>query len=146
MDVQGGNLISCIKQLNGRIFEQILAERNIDAFNGAQGRILYVLWQQEHISLKELGDRTGLAATTLTSMVDRMESSGLVLRVPDKTDRRKTLLVLTDKARGLEPDYRAVSEQMTEIFYAGFSNEEIVRCEEMLKRIYENLKRPKYTL
>ena len=66
--------------------------------------------------------------------------------VPDKTDRRKTLLVLTDKARGLEPDYRAVSEQMTEIFYAGFSNEEIVRCEEMLKRIYENLKRPKYTL
>lgn len=27
-----------------RIFERILAKRNIDAFNGAQGRLLYVPW------------------------------------------------------------------------------------------------------
>ena len=26
-------------------FEEVLSEKNIDAFNGAQGRILYVLWQ-----------------------------------------------------------------------------------------------------
>ena len=95
MNIQGGNMVSRIKQLSSRIFERILSEQNIDAFNGAQGRILYVLWQEENISLKELSDRTGLAATTLTSMVDRMESSGLVCRVPDQRDRRKTLLLLT---------------------------------------------------
>lgn len=140
MNVQGGNMVARIRQLSSRIFERILLEKNIDAFNGAQGRILYVLWQEENISLRELADRTGLAATTLTSMVDRMESSGLVCRVPDKNDRRKTLLLLTEKARGLEADYMAVSDQMTDIFYAGFSDEEIIRCEEMLGRIYANLK------
>ena len=66
MEIQGGNIISQIKRLGDRIFERILTEKNIDAFNGAQGRILYVLWQEEFISLKELSDRSGLATTTLT--------------------------------------------------------------------------------
>ena len=45
MDIQGGNIVSQIKRISDRIFERILSEKNIDAFNGAQGRILYVLWQ-----------------------------------------------------------------------------------------------------
>ena len=45
MKTNGGFLITKIKQLGDRIFEKILSEKNIDAFNGAQGRILYVLWQ-----------------------------------------------------------------------------------------------------
>lgn len=140
MDIQGGNIVSQIKRLSDRIFERILSEKNIDAFNGAQGRILYVLWQTEHISLRELSDRTGLAATTLTSMIDRMESAKLVSRISDKGDRRKTLLTLTDRARLLQPDYMEVSARMTDIFYAGFSKEEIRQCETMLSRIHENLK------
>ena len=46
MKVNGGFLVTKIKQLGDRIFEKILSEKNIDAFNGAQGRILYVLWQE----------------------------------------------------------------------------------------------------
>ena len=45
MEMNGGFLVTKIKQLGDRIFEKILSEKNIDAFNGAQGRILYVLWQ-----------------------------------------------------------------------------------------------------
>lgn len=141
MEIQGGNIVSQIKRLGDRIFERILAEKNIDAFNGAQGRILYVLWQEELISLKVLSDRTGLAPTTLTSMIDRMEASGLVCRTLDSRDRRKTLLALTDKARRLQQDYLEVSERMTGIFYAGFTDDEELQSEETLTRIYENLKR-----
>ena len=43
MKTNGGFLVTKIKQLGDRIFEKILSEKNIDAFNGAQGRILYVL-------------------------------------------------------------------------------------------------------
>ena len=39
MKVNGGFLVTKIKQLGDRIFEKILSEKNIDAFNGAQGRI-----------------------------------------------------------------------------------------------------------
>lgn len=141
MEIKGGNLVSQIKRLSGRILAQILAEKNIDAFNGAQGHILYVLWQQDGISLRELADKTGLAATTLTSMVDRMEKAGLVCRVPDKNDRRKTLLALTEKAKSLEKDYMLVSDKMSDIFYEGFSRDEIRQCEAMLARILENMKK-----
>lgn len=141
MEIKGGNLVSQIKRLSGRILAQILAEKNIDAFNGAQGHILYVLWQQDGISLRELANKTGLAATTLTSMVDRMEKAGLVCRVPDKKDRRKTLLALTEKAKSLEKDYMLVSANMSDIFYEGFSEGEIRQCEAMLTRILENMKK-----
>ena len=141
MEIKGGNYVSQIKRLSDRILEQILAEKNIDAVNGAQGRILYVLWSRDGISLRELADKTGLAPTTLTSMVDRMEKAGLVYRMPDKNDRRKTLLALTAKAKNLEQDYKAVSDKMSEIFYKGFSDEEIRTCEAMLARILDNMKK-----
>ena len=60
MNIEIGNLVSQIKRISDRIFERILSEKKIDAFNGAQGRILYVLWQEEHIPLKNIADRTGL--------------------------------------------------------------------------------------
>ena len=54
MEIKGGNYVSQIKRLSDRILEQILAEKNIDAFNGAQGRILYVLWSRDGISPKSI--------------------------------------------------------------------------------------------
>ncbi len=96
--MNGGFLVTKIKQLGDRIFEKILSEKNIDAFNGAQGRILYVLWQEDGISIRSLSTKCGLAITSLTTMLERMENQGLISRVQSKTDKRKTLLFLTEKA------------------------------------------------
>ena len=57
MEMNGGFLVTKIKQLGDRIFEKILSEKNIDAFNGAQGRILYVLWQEDGISIRSVPSR-----------------------------------------------------------------------------------------
>ena len=74
MEMNGGFLVTKIKQLGDRIFEKILSEKNIDAFNGAQGRILYVLWQEDGISIRSLSTKCGLAITSLTTMLERMEN------------------------------------------------------------------------
>ena len=86
MKTNGGFLVTKIKQLGDRIFEKILSEKNIDAFNGAQGRILYVLWQEDGISIRSLSVKCGLAITSLTTMLERMEHQGLISRVPSETD------------------------------------------------------------
>ena len=138
-DKKGGFLISQIKQISGRIFEKILSEKNIEEFNGAQGRILYVLWQEDSIAIKELSNKTGLALTTLTSMLDRMEKMDLIKRTFDKTDRRKILIILTEKSISLKDVYYKVSEKMSEIFYNKFSKEEINQFEDYLDRILINL-------
>ena len=54
MKTNGGFLVTKIKQLGDRIFEKILSEKNINAFNGAQWLILYVLWQEDGISINSL--------------------------------------------------------------------------------------------
>lgn len=140
METQAGFLISQIKQIGGRVFEKILAQEQIDEFNGAQGKILYVLWQKDNISIVELSKSVGLAKTTLTSMLDRMEENGLIKRLPDENDRRKSILVLTDCARGLQEKYEQVSQKMNDIYYQGFCEEEIVEFEQYLHRILNNIK------
>ncbi|MBQ9943068.1 MAG: MarR family transcriptional regulator [Clostridia bacterium] len=141
METKGGYLISRIKQVGTRIFDRMLAQSGIDSFNGAQGRILYVLWQQDGITISSLSGKTSLANTTLTAMLDRMEMLGLIVRKPDPADRRSRLIALTEKARSLQGDYANISQQMNERYYAGFTEEEIVVFEGYLLRVLSNLER-----
>lgn len=141
METKGGYLISRIKQVGTRIFDRMLAQSGIDSFNGAQGRILYVLWQQDGITISSLSAKTSLANTTLTAMLDRMEMLGLIVRKPDPADRRSRLIALTEKARSLQGDYANISQQMNERYYAGFTDEEIVAFEGYLQRVLSNLER-----
>ena len=139
MNRQGGFLITRIKQVGGRVFERILAEKNIDAFNGSQGRILYVLWQKDGVPISELSRETGLAMTTLTSMLDRMEAANLIRRDRGDKDRRKILIYLTEGAKTLKKDYNEVSEEISDIYYKGFSEEEIQEFESYLRRVLKNV-------
>ena len=136
---QAGFLITRIKQVGGRVFERILSEKKIDAFNGAQGRILFVLWQKDGIPISELSKQTGLATTTLTSMLDRMEGANLIYRDRGDKDRRKILIFLTEEAKGLEQEYNEVSEEIGRIYYKGFSQDEIEQLEGYLRRILSNV-------
>jgi len=122
-----------------RLFDRMLAEADIDAFNGAQGRILYVLWQQDGITISQLSTQTSLANTTLTSMLDRMEGGGLIRREPSPRDRRALLICLTEKARGLQADYDRISQQMNQRYYQGFTEAEVRQLEGYLQRILDNL-------
>lgn len=135
----GGFLISKIKQIQGRVFERMLDENGISEFNGAQGRILFVLWETDDIPISMLSERTGLAKTTLTSMLDRLERSGHILRLPDPDDRRAVRICLTESAEDLREKYERVSAMMNEVFYRGFSDNEILTFEEWLRKILENL-------
>jgi len=136
---QGGFLMSQIRHLSGRTWEKMLKESGVDVFNGAQGRILYVLWEHEQLTITEIGKLTSLAKTTLTSMLDRMETNGLIKRVPDKKNRRQTFILITEKAKVYREKYDELSEQMNAVFYAGFDDDEIRDFEDKLRRIINNL-------
>jgi MarR family transcriptional regulator, organic hydroperoxide resistance regulator len=137
---QGGFYISQIKQIQSRVFEKLLRENDIDDFNGAQGRILFVLWQEDHLTIHELGQRTSLAKTTLTGMLDRMEKQDHLRRSPDPDDRRQIRIGLTEKARASYAKYQSVSAQMSDIFYQNLSSEEITQFETTLAKVLNNLK------
>jgi len=135
---EGGFLIARIHQLSGRIFARVLKEHEIE-INPAQGRIMFVLWKNDGIPITQLARKTSLEKSTLTSMLDRLEDAGYVARVPSPDDRRKILIRRTAKDKAWQKVYIRVSQQMSELFYAGFSQAEVDGFERYLKRIFDNL-------
>ena len=136
---QGGLLLAKIHQLGGRIFGRLLKEHGVDQINPAQGRIMFVLWQEDGIPINDLATRTKLGKSTLTSMLDRLEKIGLVMRIPSKQDRRKIMIHRTQKDKDLENLYVQVSEEMTRIWYKEFDKTRIKRFEGDLQQILDNL-------
>ena len=139
MEQQVSFLIAQIKQVGGRIFERMITERHIEYFNGAQGRILYILWRQDGIPSKELSKQTGLAMSSLTAMLDRMETADLIRRERGDRDRRNVLIYLTETSRGLELDYRCLMYEINSIYYKDFDEWDIWIVESYLRRILENV-------
>jgi DNA-binding MarR family transcriptional regulator len=124
---EGGFLITKIHHLSGRIFSKKLKDHGIEISPG-QGRILFALWQEDSIPIRELTKRTQLGKSTLTDMLDRMDMEGLVERKASDEDKRRTLVHLTEKTKKLHQKYLAVSMEMAELFYRGFSDEDWQSC------------------
>jgi DNA-binding MarR family transcriptional regulator len=138
---KGGFLLSQIHHLSGRIFTRMLKEHSINEINPAQGRIMFVLWRNDGLSIHQLAKETSLGKSTLTSMLDRLEKAGFLRRELSKEDRREILIWRTEKDKSFQKQYVEISEEMTELYYRGFSKEEMDRFESYLKRLHDNLKR-----
>ena len=134
---KGGFVLSQIHHLSKRIFNKILKEHNIE-INPGQGRILFVLWREDNLSIQEIGQRTSLGPSTLTGMLDRMEEAELLERQAHPKDRRKQVICLTQKTKNMNKKYLEVSRLMAEIMYEGLSKEEITLFESFLDRIHAN--------
>ena len=135
---QSGFLISKIHHLSGRIFARMLKEYDIE-INPAQGRIMFVLWQEDGIPIRELAQKTALEKSTLTAMLDRLERMGYIRRIHSATDRRQILVERTELDRSWQDIYVKVSQEMSDLFYQGFSEGEIYELDRYLRRLLVNL-------
>ena len=141
MKSNSGFYIGRIKQVNTRLLNKFLAQKNITAFNGEQGRILHVLWENDGISNRELSKKSGLAMSSLTTMLERMEEKNLLIRKFCASDKRKSLIFLTDYAKSLKSEYDEISDKMTEISFEGIPNEERLAFEATLEKVLYNFEK-----
>ena len=141
MKSNSGFYISRIKQINTRLLNKLLAQKNITAFNGEQGRILHVLWENDGISNQELSRKSGLAMSSLTTMLERMEEKKLLIRKDCPKDKRRCLLFLTEHANSLKKEYDEISEKMTRLFFEGISEVERLAFEKTLENVLHNLEK-----
>ena len=120
METKGGFYITQIKQLQDRIFERLLLENGIE-ISGGQGRILYILWKTDNLTISEISEKASLAKNTVSIVINGMVNKGIVERNVNHKNRRQTIISLTAYAKSLQAKYEAVSRQMNELFYDGFS-------------------------
>jgi MarR family transcriptional regulator, organic hydroperoxide resistance regulator len=63
---------------------------------------MLVLWEEDDLSVKALGDRLFLDSGTITPLVKRLEARGLVRRRRDSVDERQVRITLTAEGRAME--------------------------------------------
>lgn len=63
---------------------------------------MLVLWEKDGLTVSELGERLFLDSGTLTPLLKRLESSGLVARLRDVQDERRVHISLTAAGRKLK--------------------------------------------
>ncbi len=73
---------------------------------------MLVLWDNEGISVKTLGEQLHLDSGTLTPLLKRLETKGLVSRGRSEVDERVRVLHTTEKGRELKQFAAKVPEKM----------------------------------
>lgn len=63
---------------------------------------MLVLWQQPQLNVKELGEKLHLDSGTLTPLLKRLESKGLVSRTRSQQDERVVQIRLTESGKMLK--------------------------------------------
>ena len=74
--------------------------------------VLLVLWEQEGLKVKEIGERLRLDSGTLTPLLKRMETGGLLRRLRDPADERQVRIELTEHGRGLQTPVLKVRQEI----------------------------------
>ncbi|MBQ1899697.1 MAG: MarR family transcriptional regulator, partial [Erysipelotrichaceae bacterium] len=135
----GGYLIGQINKLTNRRINELLKEENVREFNGAQGTIIFVLTNEGPMPIKDIGKATGLAKTSLTSMLDRMEKQGLIEKRENENDKRSTIIALNERAKSYKEVIEKVSQRVSKEYYKGLRAKEVERFEATLQKVLKNL-------
>ncbi|MBU0514898.1 MAG: MarR family transcriptional regulator [Proteobacteria bacterium] len=85
----------------------------------SQAVALSGLSDQDGVTSKHLGAKIRFDSATLTGVLDRLESTGVIERRPNPDDRRSILVVLTPQGRDLAQAVDAIVQEANRDFVAG---------------------------
>jgi len=100
---------------------------------------LLALYEEHDLSQRELCDRIRIEQATMANTLQRMQRDGLVDCVPDRTDRRRMRVKLTERARTLEPDLAAAARAVNAAATQGLSDEEVAAFMRITATVIQNL-------
>jgi DNA-binding MarR family transcriptional regulator len=101
--------------------------------------VMLVLWEQDGVLVKDIGNLLFLDSGTLTPLLKRLESAGLLERKRDKVDERQVRISLTDAGRALRTTAEEVPFQI--MCASGQSLDDMLRIRSELSSVRDALLR-----
>ncbi|OXE41795.1 MarR family transcriptional regulator [Methylobacterium radiotolerans] len=92
----------------GRAYRNLLGRHELTY---PQYLVLLVLWEQDGLSVKEIGNRLFLDSGTLTPLLKRLEASGRVRRARDRVDERQVSIFLTAAGEALRDELACLPDE-----------------------------------
>ncbi|KUN41176.1 MarR family transcriptional regulator [Streptomyces longwoodensis] len=99
--------------------------------------VLLVLWEQDEISVRELGAALQLESSTLSPLLKRLEAHGLLRRERRSDDERSVAIRLTDAGAALRERARAVPLAIGDAM--GLTREQDASAKQLLRLLTENV-------
>jgi DNA-binding MarR family transcriptional regulator len=82
-----------------KLYRQLLAPLNLTY---PQYLVMLVLWEQDDMTVSDIGERLFLDSATLTPLLKRLENAGLIVRQRSRQDERQVAVTLTEAGATLQ--------------------------------------------
>jgi MarR family transcriptional regulator, organic hydroperoxide resistance regulator len=99
--------------------------------------VMLALWQQDDISLGELGSKTLFDSGTLTPLVKKLELKGWLKRMPSAQDERVKKVVLTVAGKNLETKVATVMPALR--CQISLSNERLIQLRALARQVQQDI-------
>src|SRR5215211_6332107 len=101
--------------------------------------VMMLLWETDHQTVGQLGSRLALDSGTLSPLLKRLTTAGLVTRHRRVEDERSVSIALTEQGRALQDKAFRISEEM--IGAIGFGTDEFDELMQRLRLLTERVNR-----
>jgi DNA-binding MarR family transcriptional regulator len=104
-----------------------------------QWRILRCLQNRDGQRQQDLADVVHKDKTCITRIIDSMEKRDLVVRIPDRLDRRQKLIYLANKGKRLQEELMQIAQKTSLEIQQDIDAEHLDICRNVLMKIRSNL-------
>ena len=122
--------------LHRRLISELFAEIGV---HPSQAGCLHALAHHDGLSQSDLADVLHVSRPTVTSLLQRLEASGLIERRTDEIDSRVTRVYLTDAGRAMTARLGVVFAQMTRESLGGLTPAECEALAQLLEGVNEHV-------
>lgn len=100
--------------------------------------VLMVLWEKDHVSVKEIGERLYLDSGTLTPLLNKLLTKGYISKKSLPRDNRELIISLTDKGLELKKEAYEIPPQIAK--EVKLSEDEAKELYRLLYKVLEGFK------
>lgn len=100
--------------------------------------VLMVLWEKDHVSVKEIGERLYLDSGTLTPLLNKLLIKGYISKKSLPRDNRELIISLTNKGLELKKEAYEIPPQIAK--EVKLSEEEAKELYRLLYKVLEGFK------
>lgn len=128
------SLYNAQRQVNRYYSNKIFKKYNLTY---PQYLVLQTLWVSSPVNVKKLVTELSLDTGTISPLLKRMETNGLITRVRSELDQREVFVHLTDKSRDIQPDLADATDILRDA--SQFTDEEYAEFGKLLTKLIHNL-------
>jgi DNA-binding MarR family transcriptional regulator len=98
--------------------------------------VLMVLWEKDELTVNEIARRLILNTNTVTPLLKRMETMGIIARKRATADERKVFVYLSEKGKSMQNDAALIPEGLVAGLHSGdLQLEEIIELKNTLCKL-----------